>query len=260
MGQVSIVDQHAAGGRGVEGAEQADDGGFSGARRAHEGGDGSRLRLEADAVQNGLVGVVSEFDIVKAHRAVDGGHRNGAAWALVLFQFGHEFVGAVEAGKGLGQLRADGDDLKDRRGHEDQEHVVAQVVAEGPAMGHDQMPAHAHHNRRQQAHRGRSGGGESAGHGQGLHDIVEQAANALGEDTRLAIFGVVSLDDADAAQRFGQPAGDFGVDLAAFAKDGADDPEGVLQDEDEGAHHGEGGQGDRRAEVQQIDKCQNGRE
>jgi len=30
-------------------------------------------------------------------------------------QFGHEFVGAVEAGKGLGQLRADGDDLKDRR-------------------------------------------------------------------------------------------------------------------------------------------------
>ena len=29
-----------------------------------------------------------------------------------------------------------------------------------------------------------------------------------------ALFGVISLDYAHAAQRFGQPAGDFGIDLA----------------------------------------------
>jgi hypothetical protein len=71
---------------------------------------------------------------------------------------------------------------------------------------------------------------------------------------------VVALDDAHAAQRFGEPAGDFGVDLASFAEDWTDNPEGVLQDEDESAHHGKGSQGHRRAEVHQIDKSQNGRE
>jgi hypothetical protein len=44
---------------------------------------------------------------------------------------------------------------------------------------------------------------------------------------------VVALDDADAAERFGEAAGDFGVDLGALAEDGADGLEGLLQNEDE---------------------------
>ena len=44
------------------------------------------------------------------------------------------------------------------------------------------------------------------------------------------VFGVIALDDAHAAQRFRQPAGDFGVDLAALAEDGADGLERLAQD------------------------------
>ena len=76
--------------------------------------------------------------------------------------------------------------------------------------------------------------------GEGADDVVEQALDAAGKDAGLALFGVVALDDAHAAERFGEAAGDFGVDLAALAEDGADGLEGLLQDE------GEDDQDDRR--------------
>ncbi len=88
------------------------------------------------------------------------------------------------------------------------------------------------------------GGGE--GHerlrGDGADDVVEQALNASGEDAGLAVFGVVALDDADAAERFGKTAGNLGVDLGAFAEDGTDGLEGSLQDEAEDEQDAEGEQ------------------
>ncbi len=69
---------------------------------------------------------------------------------------------------------------------------------------------------------------------------------------------MIALDDAHAAQRLGQPAGDLGVDPAAFAEDGADDIEGVPQDKDKRAHHGEDRQRDRHAAMQQVEKGQHG--
>ena len=51
-----------------------------------------------------------------------------------------------------------------------------------------------------------------------LRDVPEQPVDALREDQRLAPLGRVGLDDADAAERFGEPAGDLGVDLAALAE------------------------------------------
>ena len=41
---------------------------------------------------------------------------------------------------------------------------------------------------------------------------------ALGEHELLALLRRVGLDDADAAERFGEPAGHLGVDLAALAE------------------------------------------
>ena len=67
-----------------------------------------------------------------------------------------------------------------------------------------------------------------AGHGERLHDVVQQAVHAAGKDAGLALFGVIALDDAHAAQRLGEAAGDLGVDLAALAEDGADDFEGRI--------------------------------
>ena len=75
-----------------------------------------------------------------------------------------------------------------------------------------------------------------------------------GEDAGLALFGVIALDHAHAAQRLGQPAGNLGVDLAALAEDGANRLEAILQDKDERAHHGEDRQRDRDAAMQQIEE------
>ena len=61
------------------------------------------------------------------------------------------------------------------------------------------------------------GDGRDAGHR--LRDVAEQAVHALGEHELLALLGRVGLDDADAAERLGQPAGDLGVDLAALAEE-----------------------------------------
>ena len=54
--------------------------------------------------------------------------------------------------------------------------------------------------------------------GQRLRDVAEQPVRALREDELLALLGRVGLDDADAAERFGEPAGDLRVDLAALAE------------------------------------------
>ena len=52
--------------------------------------------------------------------------------------------------------------------------------------------------------------------------FCKKPLHAAGKDGGLALFGVIALDDAHAAERFGQAAGDFGVDFAALAEDGAD--------------------------------------
>ena len=51
-----------------------------------------------------------------------------------------------------------------------------------------------------------------------LRDVAEQPVRALGEDDLFALLRGVALDDADAAERFGEPAGDLRVDLAALAE------------------------------------------
>ena len=190
---------------------------------------------KADAVQHGLLRRVGELHILKAHRAFDGRHLHGAAGGLVLFELRHDLVRAVEAGKGLSQLRADVHDLEDRRDHEGEKHVVLEVVADRPRVAQHAMPAQPHHQRRHQAQHGGRGRREHAGHGQRLHHVLQQPLDAAGEDVGLALFGVIALDDAHAAQRLRQAAGDFGVDFAALAKDGADGLEAVLQKKDEDA-------------------------
>ena len=51
--------------------------------------------------------------------------------------------------------------------------------------------------------------------------------DAAREDELLALLGGVGLDDADAAERLGEPAGDLGVDLAALAEERPQPREGA---------------------------------
>ncbi len=62
---------------------------------------------------------------------------------------------------------------------------------------------------------------------------------------------MVSLDDPNAAQRFVQPPGNLGGDFAAFTKDGANEPEDPLQDENKDDNHRENNQRQAAACVHQ---------
>ena len=81
-----------------------------------------------------------------------------------------------------------------------------------------------------------------------LHDVVQQALHAGGEDARLAGLGMIALDDAHAGQRLGEPAGDLGVDLAALAEDRADLAEGLGQAERGHDHEEQRNAGQQRAD------------
>src|SRR5258707_7888250 len=88
------------------------------------------------------------------------------------------------------------------------------------------------------------GGGESHERlrGHGADDVVEQALDAGGKDARLTVLGVIALDDADAAERFGEASSDLGVDFGALAEDGTYGLEGFLQNEAEDDEDAEGEQ------------------
>ena len=101
-------------------------------------------------------------------------------------------------------------------------------------LQHGVAPQQHHHAAHDAHHRGR-GERQQAGRGQRPHHVVEQPLHAAGKDAGLALLGVIALDHANAAQRFGEPPGDLGVDLAAVAKDRPDRLERVLQNEDEDA-------------------------
>ena len=129
-----------------------------------------------------------------------------------------DFADAVEAGERLGHLRADGRQLDHRHRDERDHRQIPDEVADRHRARADRRAADEHHR---DADGADDEGRERADRrhaGQRLRDVAEQPVRALREDELLALFRRVRLDDADAAERFGEPAGDLGVDLAALAE------------------------------------------
>ena len=112
---------------------------------------------------------------------------------------------------------------KTGRDHEGEEHVVAEVVADRPGASEHSVTAEPHDERRNEAEHSGGRRRHDAGHGERAHHVLEEPLDAFREDRMFALFGVIALDDANAAERFREAAGDFGVDAAALAEDGADD-------------------------------------
>ena len=125
---------------------------------------------------------------------------------------------AIESGERFGQLRADRRDRDERRRDQADEEDVHDQIAQRHVAGDDRAPAEEDHQHADDADDDGAarGGGRHAGHR--LGDVAEQPVRALGEDDLLALLGGVGLDDPDAAERLGEAAGDFGVDLAALAE------------------------------------------
>src|SRR6516225_8476708 len=112
----------------IKGRNQADDGGFSRSGRADECGYGSRLGDEADVVQYLLRRFIRKADMLDFQETVDAMHRYGAAGCFVFRLFVEDFARAFEPGDGFGDLRADGNDLKNRRDEKRQEGAVGKPL------------------------------------------------------------------------------------------------------------------------------------
>ena len=168
-----------------------------------------------------------------------------------------QLADAVEAGEGLGDLRADRGNLDQRRGEQAGEEDVLEEVAARHPTREDVPPADDDQQRTDDAddHGREGGGGGDARHGGG--DIPEELVGALREGVLLAAFGGVRLHHANAGDALDQSAGDLGVELAALAEDRPQPGEGVRHpaaenEEQDGGHRGEApveehqpGEGDR---------------
>lgn len=259
-GEVDVIDEDAPGAGDVEGGDEADGGGFAGAGGADESGDGAGRGMEGDAAEDGFAGFVFEFDIFEADVAGEGRQRGGTAGVGILGGFVEDFAGAFEAGDGFGELGADADDLEDGGDEEAHEGGEGDEAAEGEGAGEDLAAAHVHDEGADDAEQDGGGEAEEGDAGEGLHDVVEDALGAGGKDLFFAVFGVVALDDADAAEGFGEAAGDFGGDFAAFAEDGAEGVEGVAEDEGEDGDDGEGHEGEGGADAEEDGEGEQGGE
>ena len=177
---------------------------------------------ERDVLQHRHAGVVLERHILELDFAAHVGHRL-RGWRLPdLRSPSSGFHGCGRARRRprvicvpmIGQLDHRHRDQRDER-------KIRHEIADRHGAVADRRAADEHHRDADRADDERRKRPDRRHAGQRLRDVAEQTVRALGEDQFLALFSRVGLDDADAAERFAEPAGDFGVDLAALTKERA---------------------------------------
>ena len=141
----------------MERRDQADDGRFAGARRAHQRGHRAGLRFEADLVQHRLAGVVFEDHVVESHVAP-----NRHRWPRLRcgssssgFSRNTSCVRSRPASASV-NLRADSDHLEHRRHQKGQEHRERHEVAQRHTCRQNLARADVHHGAAHDAHQHRS--------------------------------------------------------------------------------------------------------
>ena len=202
--------------------------------------------------RTGTPSLYSKVTSSKAHLAVDRRRAaRGRSSSASSVRISMQLVDAVEAGEGLADLRADRRDLHDRRGHQAGEQDVGDEVADRHLAGEDGAAADDDHDQADGADDDRAEGGDARDRGDRLRDVAEQPVNAGREHQLFALLRGVGLDDADAADRLGQPSGHFGVDLAALAEDRTDRPERVPHRRAERQQHDERDERERRVQIEE---------
>ena len=173
-------------------------------------------RIKADSVQNGLLRRRTQTPHPQSAPCPESAAScSMPPRRLVLFQFRHDLAGAVEPGERFSQLRADIHDLKHRRNHEGEKHVVAEVVARPSryCRARDDRPATS-----PIAETSPSTVVDAEPTARWSWSATSSRFSAAvprrRQTPRFALFRMVALDHAHAAQRLCQPARHFGVDLA----------------------------------------------
>ena len=170
---------------------------------------------------------------------------------LIFRPFRHDLLGAFQTSQSFGQLRADLHHLHNRGDQKHKKKVVGKITAGRKGVGRHLTTTDVHGGRADHSEQ-YAGGKPHQGRGsQRPHDVLEQPPHAAGENLFFALFSVVSLDDPHAAQGFGEPSGNFSVDLASFAEDRSNDCECPVQSERKTTERTNRNQGQRCADAQQ---------
>ena len=161
---------------------------------------------------------------------------------------------ALQSRQCFRDLRADHDNLENRRDQQPQKNGVGHKGAERHVPGnnlarsqkHDERADHAEQRGGRKAHQG--------SRGEGLEHILEKPPHACGKHRGLASFSMVTLHHAYAAQRFREPPCDFGVDFGPGAKDGTDHFERIAEKEPEAEQNRTSQGRHENADAQQNDR------
>ena len=183
------VDQDAPGEWIVEAEQQASDGGLARARGADDGDLVARRNLEAEAVEDGAVGLVAEHHVVEHHRRLADDQRRGARGVGHLLRLVHQ----LEHGRHVDQPLADR--AVDHAEHVERTEQLGEVGVDEDDVAHGELPA------RPAPHRIGHGPGHQQVDDQGLGD-VEQAERVLALHRGLGI-GAGGLGVARLLARFG---------------------------------------------------------
>ena len=175
-------------------------------------------RVKRDVLQHRNARVVFERHVVELHLAAHVRQRRQPGVFLILGRHAANLADAIEAGERFADLRADVGQLDHRQRHQRGEREIHDEVADRHLARANRRPADQHHRDQARAEDQRRRGADGGHAGHRLRDVAEQPVRALGEDHLFALLGRVGLDDADAAERFGEPAGHLRVDLAALAE------------------------------------------
>ena len=92
----------------------------------------------------------------------------------------------------------------------------------------------------------------------GAKDVFEQAVDTFGKDGLFAGFGVVALNNADAAERFLETACNFALDLAAFLEQRPHAIEAKEHGGSDGDDDNEGEHGEQRAGIEKNGEGEDG--
>ena len=145
-------------------------------------------------------------------------HRCLRRVGLILRRHLADFANAIQAGERFTHLRADRRHLHERRRHEPTKNTYIDEIAERHRAGEDRPAADDDHQHADDAGDHRCARANRRGAGDRLGDVAKQLVRAAREHESLARFGDVHFHETNAADRFRQASGDFGVDRAALAK------------------------------------------
>ena len=256
--QVVAVHEHAPRQRPVERHHQADQRALARSARADERRRRSGRRHERDALEHRNAVVVLERHVVEGDLAADVRQRRARRVLFVLGRHPADLADAIEARERLAQLRPDGRELDHGHRHQRGEREIHHEIPDRHRSVPDRGAADQHHRDARGADDDR-GKRRHGGHaGQRFGDVAEKPVRTFGEDQLFALLGGVRLDDADAAERFGEAAGDLGVDLPALAEQRPQPIEGRRHPAAEQAEDDDGHERQLPVQVQQDAERQQG--